>query len=483
MKKYKIEITIFLAAFLISMIFLALLLIFNADEITAGKGDYIQTAKNLVDFGVFSSLSGDPPAPDNWRTPVYILFLSFFLWLKIPLFAISVIQDIIFAASAVMVYSLGKRIFTERTAKISALIFAVEPFGAFVSNMHQSEAIFLPFFIPAVFFILFYIKDYRPKYLYWFAVLTGISILIRPILFYILFFEFFLVFIIAFFEKQKRIVILLKEMIFAFLLVILIISPWFIRNKIHFGSFNNSSVSGSALYDYALMFGDWLGDEEGVEEMQNQIAESLKVFPLKWYLINPTVFERNNNDLVVSLRDGGILKFSRGDIAAEVGKAGKIFIFKHPFKYMAYNFIFLPHLFYEDSYNDFVRLFVSLGGDRHFRGLSYYIVNLKFKEIPGQIKNNALLISVGIVPKLFFALASFLAFCNLFLLKKYWRGDKYAAKIIFFLAALLFLYAVLVSPAGIARYRFPFNPFIFLLALNFIFFTLKKSREDKYLSR
>ena len=50
MKKYKIEITIFLAAFLISMIFLALLLIFNADEITAGKGDYIQTAKNLFDF-------------------------------------------------------------------------------------------------------------------------------------------------------------------------------------------------------------------------------------------------------------------------------------------------------------------------------------------------------------------------------------------------------------------------------------------------
>ena len=103
-------ILIFSIALTIRLMF-GLGLFFSGQELYSQAGDapdYLQTAKNFLENRIWSADPSSNFKPDNLRTPVYPLFLSFFLFFNIPLFYITVFQDILMAVTAIFIYTLGK---------------------------------------------------------------------------------------------------------------------------------------------------------------------------------------------------------------------------------------------------------------------------------------------------------------------------------------------------------------------------------------
>ena len=259
------------------MLFFELLTIFALTRLNSleiffrGDGrDYQNLANDLINHQTFAITSQPPFLPTSFRTPIYPFWLAFIYLIFQSYNAAIFIGAAIFVLSAPIVYLIGKEIFPEKIAFLSAVIFAVEPWALFQAGFIAAEQIFMPIFLFSVYLFCLYLKYGKTSNLHWSSFLLAIAALIRPIALYFIAILIFLAFILEFKKSFWR---SLKVSTLAFLMFIAVLSPWFIRNKFVLGTWQFSSASGLSVFNDYFMLERYLGRIDSKEDIYEKAKQ------------------------------------------------------------------------------------------------------------------------------------------------------------------------------------------------------------------
>lgn len=229
---------------------------------------YMSLAKNLVEHGVFSFADNAPFVPTNFRTPGYPLFLAVIYFIFHSFLPAMFLGAIVAAFAAPLVYLIGREIFSETIAFWSGFLIAIEPTGLLLGVSILTEGIFTPVLLLSVYFFVKYLKTARTRQLYWFSVFLGLAVLIRPILFY-----FWPVVIPFIFYKEKNFSwrLSLRKIFISGAILVLILSPWLIRNKIVMNSWQVAGLQGYVFFiDHYGAVLRYLGQANTLDDVQNR---------------------------------------------------------------------------------------------------------------------------------------------------------------------------------------------------------------------
>lgn len=430
-------ILIFSIALTIRLIF-GLGLFFSGQELYSQAGDapdYIQTAQNFLEKKIWSADPGVNPEFDNLRTPVYPLFLSIFISLKIPLFYATVFQDILMAVTAVLIFTLGRRIFSEKISFWTALIFATDPYlsSTFISKSLMTEPIAIFFLSVAFLNLAIFIKEKKMKNLTWGSIFLALLALTKPQFFF--FFIFIGLAIILSRQKQK-----LKLFVLSYCLFFFIISPWMIYNFFSFKTWKFSSVSDVTMYVIADYFQTWKNKSYG-KDSEGYIEKARKIVGAE----NAAQLFRPGN-------------------AKTLSEIGKETILHDPFSFAFYHITHIPRLFWHDTTietisKDFGIKQKDKGGSDIEAAKNLLMGN--FKKGIVEIKKNPIWL-ISLFLKIFaLALGIFAIFNPLI---KYAATKRFPVESILISFAIIF-YAAMISPVGQHRYRSLIEPLILFLSL------------------
>lgn len=404
--------------------------------------EYTTIAKNLSENNAFSKSSIAPFIPNFFRLPGYPFWLTF-IYLIFGSFKPAIFLGMaIFALSASLVYLIMREVFSEKLAFWSALIFAIEPRMAFSAPFLLSEQIFLPIFLLSIFFaVKFFNYQEKKNYLFLSAILLGLSSLTRGIVLYL-----WLVFIVVFFIKLYKAYSLgkiLKTLGLATLVFILVISPWFIRNKLVLNTWQFSSGSGLVIY--------W-GHLEILERYLGAPKE----------LAYENLIKRAD-----SLAGPNLETVEAANIlTAEAFKEIK----SHLGLYLRIYFSNLPLFFITDGYKGIASYVINV--KPNYFNLGDSLIRFRFGEFSESIKK----LSYGdlILPifgRILWFVLTTLSFFGIFLSYKNMPQKRFPVA---FFALLILYFAILTGPIGFEpRYRMPVNGFIIAFATVSVFHILK----------
>ena len=187
---------------------------------------------NLVKYKSFSYYTfNDQLIPSVLVPPLY----SFFLYLvKVIttfegtslLYSIIFIQIILSTYSIYLFYQINQTFFSDRLSLINSIIFSIIPLNVYVCGQISSANLQIVFSLLFLKFLLLIIKKQTNSNILIFSIVSGLLFLIRG--------EFVLIFLIIiffiFFSKKIKLINLMKIVIVTFL----VISPYLIRNYVHF---------------------------------------------------------------------------------------------------------------------------------------------------------------------------------------------------------------------------------------------------------
>jgi len=418
---WKRVLIIFVLAFAVRIVF-SVGLATHGDANFVSPGDsqaYIAIAHNLIDHGVYSNFEN--LEPNNHRPPLYPLFLLPFIATGTSYFFIALVQGALVALSAVLFYLLARRMFNEGVVFVAVLMFVLEPNGLLYSALMMSEALFMVFFVPAIFLLALTLYAKDAKLLVFSSACLAFAALARVIALPLM----ALVPLVAGLVWRWRLP--WRPLTLSAALFTIIISPWLAFNVQTFSSLEFSSTGSINLYaDNAVEFEQWL-------------------YPQK----EEYFFKQESRATTVAG-------------AHELGKVALAFILEHPVKYAIFHALYMPRLFIHDGFND---VYMRLTGTVQTQTFSLYdrVATLDFAGIISDVRERPDILA-SLVAKVGFLAVALLFFIHPFLL---WRaGERRLLYVSLFLVAFVFLYAFLVSPVGQARLRFVIHPLLFLLAVD-----------------
>jgi 4-amino-4-deoxy-L-arabinose transferase-like glycosyltransferase len=115
------------AIWMIALFALALNLSWALAHAPRTHDEYIEIAQHLLAGRGYSLLIAGAPEPTSFRAPLYPLFLALLLRLsQNSLYAVTIAQSFIGAATCFPVYGLGRRLFGERIGLLAALLTALD---------------------------------------------------------------------------------------------------------------------------------------------------------------------------------------------------------------------------------------------------------------------------------------------------------------------------------------------------------------------
>ena len=226
--------------------------------------------ENLIKYKSYSLyIFENQPIPSVFMPPIY----PFFLYLiKVTtsfeevnlLYAIIFIQIILSTYSVYLFYQLNQNFFSNKLSLINSVVFSIIPLNVFYCGQISSVNLQIIFSLLFLKFLLLIINEQTKKNIFIFSIVSGLLILTRGE--FLLIFTFIISFI--FLKKKIKLVNLIKIMI----VIILIISPYVIRNYIHFNQFFIVKSLG-----YNLWKGNnQLSSVEGYENLERIEFASLK---------------------------------------------------------------------------------------------------------------------------------------------------------------------------------------------------------------
>ena len=267
---------ILILAFLIRLAYFIAIAILNPEGFYMYDSyGYWQIAFNVKEYGIFSQSYELPIEPDYYRTPLYPLFIILAESIQIETLPIIFLQVILGVATCFFTYQLSQLITNNKfISSIAAFLLAVDVPNVVMNNIVMTETLFSFLLITCIYFFIKYIKTNNLKFLILSAFLCGLSILCRPIAFFMPFF--FSVFIL--FDNRKKTGLsfrpdsyrdnretfnwsfracretfkknrLLKILSFLFI-VLFTISPWLIRNKQTFNHYFLSVIREHDMQNY-----------------------------------------------------------------------------------------------------------------------------------------------------------------------------------------------------------------------------------------
>ena len=190
---------------------------------------------NLIEHKSYSlrSFNGEL-VPSVLMPPLYAFFLYFihvisFLKDSYFLYLVFFIQIILSTYSIYLFYQINQNFFSNKFSIINSFIFSIIPLNIYICGQISSANIQL--FLSLLFLKLLFtlIKNKTQKNIIFFSIVSGLLILCRG--------EFVIIFVLTLFfifiSKKIDIINLIKILIIVFL----VISPYVIRNYIHFNQF------------------------------------------------------------------------------------------------------------------------------------------------------------------------------------------------------------------------------------------------------
>ncbi len=310
------------------------------------QAEYGRIAINLAERHSFSLSQSAPYITDSARTPLFPFFLTVSYLLTGGFILATLLNILISALTAIIVFEIAMTI-THRLniAVFSGIIFACLPYKAYLSSMAMADILFTFFFS---LFVLLFLKiiskeiNFNFKNVVLVGAFLGLSVLTRPVTQFFIIIPIF-VLLLFFKEEIKKRFMMSVLMIAAFVFVL---SPWLIRNEIHFGELFLSSVG--RYHMYVSYFGPWQAYKDGVSrdeknseilkyieekygkdamynitastELARLAKEKILAHPLSYafFHISATPVYFLNNGMLLTLREAFDLKLPNINIAQKV---------------------------------------------------------------------------------------------------------------------------------------------------------------------
>jgi len=216
--------------------------------------------------------------------PLYTFFLYFvylisFLKDNYFLYLVFFIQIVLSTYSVYLFYQISQNFFSNKFSIVNSFVFSIIPLNIYICGQITSANIqlFLSLFFLKLLFNL--IKDKKQKNIIFFSIVSGLLILCRGEFIIIFVFTLFFIFI----SKKINIINLIKM----FIIVSLVISPYIIRNYIHFDQFIITKSLGYNLWkgNNQLSRVEGYGKFE-INEFKNLYDKVKSVNKDKYYEIN-----------------------------------------------------------------------------------------------------------------------------------------------------------------------------------------------------
>jgi len=247
LKRHKTEIFIFLLAFGLRFLYAIFVLLFFGEHGFIAHSDafsfYLRGAENLINHRIFSLNISPPYTSDAYRMPLYTFFVAGFLLLKLPLFWIIFVQNIMAGFISVFIYRIGRLLgFSHGVNLFAAILTALEPASIYWNNLLMSDYLFTFLFVLSCYY--FFLKRY-----YIFALILGLATLTRPTSLYFLPLFLFLMIFEDWKIWKSWFHLPWRQIVITILIFLAVLFPWLLRNKIVFDTWQLTSASWYNLYD------------------------------------------------------------------------------------------------------------------------------------------------------------------------------------------------------------------------------------------
>lgn len=410
--------------------------------------EYSTIARNLVENQAFSKSLSAPFIPNFFRSPGYSFWLAFIYWIFGSFKPAVFLGIIIFAFFAPLTYLIARKVFSEKLAFWSGIIFALEPRMAFSAPFLLSEQIFLPLFLLSTFFtVKFFNNPEDKKYIFLSAGLLAISALVRGVSLYL--WPVLLIFFFIKLYRKKPLSDIFKTLALATIIFILVMFPWIIRNRITLGTWQSSSLFGIQLYwGHLETLERYLGVPQEIAHKKN-FDRAIKIA---------------GNNLETSKAVSILTKEALSEIKQNWQAYIKIYAFN------------LGLFFITDGYKGVASYIINL--KPNFINFGDFLIKFQFKEVLLRLKDFSIIeLIIPIFGRILWTILTILSLIGIIIsIKK--MPDQRLTLILF--AFLIFYFAILTGPvfSPDPRFRMPVNGFLISFALIAIFKLIKK--EYKY---
>jgi 4-amino-4-deoxy-L-arabinose transferase-like glycosyltransferase len=399
--------------FLFGILFIAVIVrvgsaaLFHPPLTSDGK-DYDAIAR-LVAHGNGFSLEGTPTA---FRPPGYPLLLAstyaVFGDSKTPMRIFQVIAD---ALSCLLLFSIGKKMFSEKVGLAAAAILSLFPIQVLYVSHLMTETIFTTVLLLIVWAVISEKNEQpSPRESILLGVLTGIGVLIRPTAALMP-----LVIVLYRWKKGTPFRANMRSLVVVAAVAFAAVSPWVVRN---YAEFHRASLTSNAGINF------WIGNHSG--------ANGAYSFPEK------------DNPLLAVTDD-----FDRSDIGFKLGIE---FIRSHPLEYFLVEGKKIAHFFAADY---------------------WLLTTMAYKVEWANAPNTGTVFSQLSIEDILILHLPFIAVILLGTFGLVCPAERDEKKLFFLRALILYWIAVHLIFYADARYRFPIVP-IFILAAAYGWFIVRE---------
>lgn len=413
------------------------------DFISMDGGDsyeYATLAQTMLSTGRFAM--SPTSAPETFRTPAYPWFVAGVLALTKDIVYLPLFQIMLSALSAALIFLIGARFFNRTVGVISAVLFALDPAGPMVTFVSMSDILFVFLLLVGTYLLVSYTPISRWR-VFVSGVVFGVFVLTRPMGLYIV--PVFAAWLLWENRHTWKQAVTITGIFLAG--VFFIVAPWMARNYAYFGHAATSSIG-----TYNLLF------------------------------YNVVTFEHERTGVPKGVIEADVLKqigatasddFRSMPFTDEVSSVAFRYILAHPFQYAIFHLLSVGPFYIGSSIDAATYAVYGRGA---IQGTLSPDINVSSLVLHGKYGAAFAALTANMpvmIERLLWVIlciASFGAFVSAALRK------KPTASVIILLFALIVAFGVLTGPVAYPRYRLPAEPFIFILGVAGVLFSIRYLR-------
>jgi len=406
---------------------------------------YHKLAIQLMNTGSFLIPDSDL---DTFRTPGY----PYFMYLIYSLFGVKphmvmIVQMFINLASVYVIYLIGKNLFNEKVGFISSLLFSLEFDHLYYEYSILGDTLFVLIFLFSFLNLVWFIRYDKILFLILTSVLTGITLLIRPVTIFYPAVVIFIIVVSDFKNEKFSFLRFFKHICLVIVFFSITISPWIIRNYSLYGYPKLTSFTGYNLLNYNVAFTMKRSESCSVDAIRQEL-DSL--------VLEKGVPQKLNNPFYKSQ--------IQTNIAAD-------YIKKHRSEYLKATLTGIVNLYISMDYKPHLhRFFGAMDYTESKRG-NFDKLAISF----GRLKTIPVLyVLVGLFYAVVFMFYYSTAIWGAILILKEKRYN-----ILLSVCAIILYFTILTGIVGMVRYKLPLSPFYILLSGYCLYTIYLKNKERK----
>lgn len=412
------------------------------------RGQYLPLAKNIAQGNGFTV---DGVTPYAYKTPGYSVFLAFFYKFFGVFWPAIIIQTILSASLAVLIFKIGENAgFDKKISRLAGMLTAVAPHLIYYGEVYVTEALFAFLLLLGILFFIKFLKEPNLKYSLLAGLFLGLDTLVKISTIYLL----FVCLLAALFFILRSAAEIRKKLVFYFLIFIFIfiavITPLSIRNYRLFGTFNLNSQGAYLLYRYEGASIVYLRDKVSFGEAEEIAREEL---------LSGTGLENIPEHKLVDLKYAAVLKKKTFDLM----KDNPWLVFKIE---LVNIFAFWTH----SNYAYFLLYYKLISPPApSLLAPTYTIASGNFGQLWETMK--PILFSpyycIALISRIYWVTIAALSFCSMGYAVFSKSLVDHKKILISFLFLTVVYYGIILAPLGFgveARLRYHVEPLMFLLA-------------------